>query len=270
MVKRARGYCFTINNYSPLDVVEVKDLEASCRYMIYGYEVGAQGTPHIQGYVYFDTLKSLKQVSRMLKRANIQAARGTAEENRTYCSKEGNFEEVGEMPLSNKRKGAAEAERWKAAKQAALEGRIEDIDDDIYIRYYRTLKEIKKDHMVKPDDMGDVTGIWYYGEAGAGKSRKAREVFPNSYMKMCNKWWDGYQGEETVIIDDLDPNHKVLGHHLKIWSDRYAFLAETKGGAIMIRPQTIVVTSQYSIDQIFEDDQTRDALNRRFASEKII
>lgn len=271
MTNRSRAYCFTINNYTPFDLEEVNSLEASCRYLVYGFEVGEERkTPHIQGYVYFTIVKSLRQVSAMLSRANLQAAKGSAEQNREYCTKEGNFHEFGEIPKSQKRKGVDEKERWADAKRCAIEGNIDDIPEDIYIRYYRTLKEIKKDHMVKPHDADGVTGVWLYGEAGAGKSRKARADYPDSYMKMCNKWWDGYQGEESVIIDDVDPNHKVLGHHLKIWSDRYAFLAETKGGAIMIRPSKIIVTSQYSIDQIFEDQETCAALLRRFDEIKII
>ena len=51
-----------------------------------------------------------------------------------------------------------------------------------------------------------------------------------------NKWWDGYAGEEVVVLDDFDPRHaEHLSYYLKIWADHYAFNAEVKGGMIRVR-----------------------------------
>jgi RNA helicase len=84
-------------------------------------------------------------------------------------------------------------------------------------------------------------------------------------MKMCNKWWDGYQGEKAVIIDDFDKSHEVLGHHLKIWGADYApFVGESKGGALAPDYDTIIVTSNWSMEEIWTDSKTLEPLVRRF------
>lgn len=173
---------------------------------------------------------------------------------------EGTQFEIGRKPV-NRKKPADWDQIWESAKV----GRIEDIPADIRIRNYTTLRKIERDFMVCPPNLDETCGIWYYGVPGAGKSFKARLRYPNAYLKPCNKWWCGYQNEDYVLIDDLDKNHKVLGHHLKIWADRYAFIAESKGSAMAVRPKNIIVTSNYSIEEIFGEDQMLcKALKRRF------
>ena len=264
---RTTNVVFTINN--PYEECEAY-LESICdgesvTYVCFGRETGESGTFHLQGF-----LRSSLQHPHSWFRdvigigAHIEFARGTCEECITYCEKDGDFVEFGRRPLSPKEKGAATRETWKQTIEAAKRGRLDEIEPEHYVKYYRTLCTIKKDHMAKPADATSVTGIWYYGAAGAGKSRKARDDYPDAYLKMANKWWDGYQDHEFVILDDLDKKHDCLGHHLKIWADRYSFIAETKGGAVIIRPKFIVITSQYSIEDIWEDQETREALHRRF------
>lgn len=259
---RFRAYCFTLNNYSELERITL--LHTDCAYIVIGKEVGLLGTPHLQGYIAFKDKKSLAQMRKLCPRSHWEGAKGSAAANFAYCSKEGDFEERGIRPLTPEEKGAAEKARWKGVWDLAKAGLIEEIPEDVRLRYYRTIKEIRKDYMVKPPDAEDTTGVWIYGPAGIGKSRKAREDYPDAYLKMANKWWCGYQNESNVIIDDLDPKHECLGHHLKIWADRYSFLAEIKGGAVHIRPQKIVVTSQYHPTAIWTDKETQDAILRRF------
>jgi hypothetical protein len=98
-------------------------------------------------------------------------------------------------------------------------------------------------------------------------TKHVRENHPGFYSKPISKWWDGYTDEEVVLVDDVDPSHAtLLTYFLKIWTDHYALPAEVKGGKRYIRPQTIIVTSQYTIEECFAsaDKATRDAIMRRF------
>lgn len=267
--RRSRGWCFTLNNYTPEHEALLAAID--CAYIIYGREVGEQGTPHLQGFIYFSNPRAFNGVKAILPPgSHLEDSRGSVAQNVEYCSKDGDVVERGVRPLSAAEKGEAEAQRWADARHAAQSGDIEAVPDDIYLRFYRTLKEIAKDHMARPDCIDGVCGLWLYGQAGTGKSRYAQEHFPDHYMKMTNKWWDGYQGQDVVVMDDMDPDHSCLRHHLKRWADRYPFIAETKGGAVAIRPKKFVVTSQYSIEQMFKhkdgspDEETIQAIRRRF------
>ena len=65
------------------------------------------------------------------------------------------------------------------------------------------------------------------------------------------------------MIEDLDS--ELLGHHLKIWADKYPCTGETKGGHVNLNHRVIIVTSNYSIEHVFRhDDAMREAIASRF------
>jgi len=57
-----------------------------------------------------------------------------------------------------------------------------------------------------------------------------------------------------------------IGEFLKIWADRYKFRTEEKGSSLVIRPERIVVTSNYHPSELWPEQQTQilDPLYRRF------
>lgn len=252
---QATRWCFTDNN----PTVSLRKTDAM-RYLIYGRESSATGTPHHQGFIIMRRMSRLAAMKKLLPSAHWEIAKGTSAQAAAYCKKDGDFTEFGECPDQGGK--TCQKRRYEDAFQAAKDGRLDDIDAELRIRYYRTFKQIRADHQQLPADSDNVTGVWIYGPTGVGKSRYARETYPGAYFKRPNKWFDGYNGHPYVIIEDLDPSHKWMAHDIKIWTDRYSFPAETKGGTCVLRPDRVVITSQYAIEQIFDVEDAR-AIERR-------
>jgi len=263
---RGRHWCITINNYSTDEsVLRLQFEHPSVQYSIRGYEVGDSGTPHLQAFVTFRNRQRLAHVKRVFLGCHAELKRGTIEQAIEYCKKDEVFIEHGDPPQESNTPGnQATIEKWDKVKDSAKRGNLEEIPSDIFVRYYSALKRIMADNMQRPQDLDSVCGLYYYGIAGSGKTTKARAEYPGSYIKSRDRWWDGYQGEETVILDDLDKYHVALAGLIKDWADKWTFKAEVKGGYIWIRPLRFIITSQYSIDQIWDDIETRQALHRRF------
>jgi hypothetical protein len=120
--------------------------------------------------------------------------------------------------------------------------------------------------------------LWLWGKTGPGKSRWANSQVPpwNTLKKNCNKWWCGYSGQNTrlVLIEDypsVQSGGNCLVHHMKLWSDRYPFQGEVKGSSLLIQPGRfcIIVTSNFSIAQCFQNEEDINAIKRRFHEEEL-
>lgn len=263
---QSRRWVFTLNNFSDEDENVVWAwtlvLPKSISYAVVGREVGESGTPHFQGYIIFAHPVRLAACRKIFDRAHWEVARGTSEEASRYCKKDNDFIEVGEFPLTaSERAKKGIADRWKLIK----EGKLEELPPEHYFTYQKM--HLRYHNVVSRDVLDN---LWLYGRSGCGKSSWVRGNHPELYLKGMNKWWDGYDRESTVVLDDIDPSHTFLGYYLKIWSDHYPFNAETKGGMIKIRPARFIVTSQYSPEDVFKtkeglpDVETISAVKRRF------
>lgn len=225
-------------------------------YVIFGNEKCPKtGRWHKQGYLCLKNRMRLSGLKKLAPSVHFEKMRGSPSEAREYCMKDGDFYERGVIPVQP-------GDVYKEVLRLAELGDIDFIKEryaGMYLRYKRTLDGMRKFDCA---DLDVPCGYWVFGKPGCGKDSNILKLKP--YVKMHNKWWDGYNGEDYVVYQDLDDSDaKWIGSFLKTWSDRYAFNAETKGGVIKIRPKRFYVTSHYRLSDLFSG-VLLEALDRRF------
>ena len=264
---RSRRWIYTFNNYTDEDETS---LQAWTRveWHVYGREVAPlTGTRHLQGAFSCKNAITWSQIVAKFPGIWCEPMRGSVDQAFEYCTKsDPAYFESGRRPEpKGKAGGEANAKNWELAKELAISGKVDEIDANIYIPYYSSILRIASKHQAPLANLTVLDNHWYYGKSGTGKSWAAREEFGASlYIKNINKWWDGYDGQENVLIDDLDVKHDFMGYFLKIWADIYFFNAEVKGSTQPIRPKRIIVTSNYHPNQVWTDENTLQPLLRRF------
>jgi hypothetical protein len=157
---------------------------------------------------------------------------------------------------------------WDYVFTLAKKGEFDDIDKSILVTSYLNLKKIRSDYMI-PSVRSDIEVNVYWGITGSGKSHRAfTEAGDCFYAKpSTNKWWDGYQGQPNVVIDEFDGSINVV--HLLRWFDKWPCLVETKGGTVPLQASKFWITSNIAPGNWWADIKLShlDALNRRITNE---
>lgn len=128
MTQRGQNWCFTLNNYTSEDVARLSELVGNndVRYIVFGREVGENGTPHLQGFVQFSTRKRPSQVSPIIsRRAHCEISRNV-NASRDYCKKDGDFEEFG--VFKEGRRGQGKRSDIELFKDAVKKGESTELE----------------------------------------------------------------------------------------------------------------------------------------------
>lgn len=269
-MSRAHGFCFTINNYTEEDIKKCQKLLAEADYGIIGKECGQSGTKHIQGYGYWKNKKCFGSLQKFFGNAHIEQAQGNPKQNKTYCSKENNYEEFGEIPSQGSRNDIAEF------RDSILSGMTEEelimeypIMMAKYDRFYQRCRNIvlkKEAQKMNPVDVTVITG-----ETGIGKTHMvyAENDINDIYKAEVGDgssgsiFWDNYNGESVILIDDFHNNFK-LDYMLRLL-DKYPMKLNIKGGYTWKCAKKIYITSNINVDDWYRycPVEHRKALRRR-------
>ena len=128
---------------------------------------------------------------------------------------------------------------------------------EFYCRYHKGLEKLNIDKGPKWRDL-KVTILW--GPTGTGKTRQVMEKDNVYKIDPPYKWWDGYEGEEILLIDDYKRGAIDRGFLLNLL-DGYRLRLETKGGHTWALWSQVYITTNYN-PEIWADE----AISRRVTS----
>lgn len=96
--------------------------------------------------------------------------------------------------------------------------------------------------------------IWIVGKPCTGKTFLSRILCPNAYWKMKNPFWDMYHGQENIILDDWC--EYLTPKKLWQWLNPNTKIVERKGSTVDYKAKRIVINSNKTMFEMFEDRNT--------------
>ncbi|UPW40766.1 replication associated protein [Sigmofec virus UA08Rod_17037] len=240
-----------------------------CQYLVGQLErAPTTGGTHVQGFVSFTQKRRLTWIkSNVDPEAHFEPAKGTAQQNKAYCTKEDSRLagpwEFGDLVTQGKTKGLDQA--IELIKARATDSQVAESLPAVYVRHYRGLQELRRALKITAEQRTWLPELWVLiGPSGSGKSRWARETFPDAFWKSSGTaWWDGYWGQETVVLDDFSGRFMPLTD-LQHLLDGNPMQVEIKGGSVPMLAKRIVITSNWRPDEWYSDrvDPARSILRR--------
>lgn len=223
---------------------------------------------HIQGFLVCKNSSKRVTVKSLIGSSSVhlESSRGSDLENYAYCTKmetrTGKFIfEYGDFIKGQGRRSDLDKVRdlFKDGKS------FEDIVENNFatlVKYHKGLQFAKS--LFSSKECGDqfwrrVIVLW--GRTGSGKSCWARQFCSHFGYSIYNKppgrdsgpqWFDGYDGEDVLLLDDFEGN-QVPFRELLVWLDVYKHRVQIKGGMIVARWHTVIITSNIAPGNWYSD-----------------
>ncbi|KFD46928.1 hypothetical protein M513_12174 [Trichuris suis] len=107
--------------------------------------------------------------------------------------------------------------------------------------------------------------IWCLGQPGSGKTHYAMHRFPNAYIKGPGQWWNGFQNQEDIIIDEIAERAIDVNELLQV-CDNKPIPINIKHSSAWLYPKNIIICSMLTPYKGFPKmtDTHARAIHRRF------
>ena len=200
--EKSRRWCFTVNNYTPDDERLMQTLP--CKYMVYGKEIGENGTHHMQGFTIFNSTKTLVAVKKIHPTCHWEITKKSSETASNYCKK-------GEQ-------SSGPGSEWDLLHD---DGPNFGLNSDVFE------KGEFPDHQGKRTDLDDIKEAIEGGMVNPRDLRKHHSAAWGKYPRFCREY-----------IIDHKPNVELPQHPLRHWQQQ---LIELLDGPINDRQILFIV-----------------------------
>lgn len=288
-MSKGKCWCFTLNRPTSQETLDPDFVD----YAIVGDEVGEGGTRHFQGYARFKKVYRLNQVKAILPRAHWEIAKGTPWQNFVYCSKDGQFMEIGTRPTE-----PANAHKKKKKDTTYDEVRdSETVAEGLKIvrtkrpRDYflhgetieRNLKRQKKtpykgkfglnDFNTTPMVLDKPCLLW--GPSNVGKTQFACAHFTNPLVvSHIDRLKELSPDNDAIIFDDMSFKHWPVEAVIHLLDTELERQINVRYGTITIPANTTKVFTHNTRNPFYKDEEIgeeqKEAIERRLQRRQVI
>lgn len=269
---QARNWCFTDFKNSSEELQNIFDsYHPECiRFMCWGVETcPTTNKIHMQGFVQFTTKRRLKGVQKFFGHPlHCESIKGHITDNTNYCSKAGHYTECGKYIVQGQRTDLEMIQR-EIIDGANLDN-IMDNHFQKYCQYRNGIRDyVDACQRRNVPEWRELDVEVVYGETGVGKTRSCVEECTKNnvpYFKIEGDqldWFDGYNDEKVLIIDEYDSQIKLT--RLLNILDGYRLRLPIKGSFSWANWTKVYITSNISPNDWHQNakDVHKKALMRR-------
>lgn len=289
--KTSRGWIFTIHNYSQEQLQKLKVFadDPRCVGISAGLEICPKtDTPHIQGYVRLwdgpkkgptkqgKFRKLIGPNAKGMKNWFMTAACADWTKNAKYTQKDENVIIV-KVPAAGHQGARTDLVEFRnAMKRRAPDEELFEDHLQCLAKYPRLEQRLKASYAKQRSrEFRTVKGVLLWGPAGTDKSKRALydgalKRLHDTYNVMDSsnlKWFNDYDGEKTIVINEMSGAKCKFTRWLEI-VDGHQMQIETKGGHTYAEWTTVFMTSNKDPDTWWEGitRATHPEFNRRLSS----
>jgi len=271
---KGRKWCFTAFKMN-IDWKEIyEDFNDIIRYIIVQKERCPKSKKlHWQGYIQMVNQcrpRKLKLIFNYMG-THLELARGSAKDNKAYCSKirtsTGEIHEYGKAITQGFRSDIESVRKILRDGGEMLD--VAENHFNLFVKYHAGFQKYKEMIDFKNRKaQRQVEVVIKTGKTGTGKTLGTLAEYgsDNVYIASISQnkeWWDGYNGERVILIDDYNNDVKI--NRLLVLLNGVKCRLAIKGGFTWANWTTVVITTNLRMSQIHSQAKLahQDALSRR-------